>query len=183
MKKSSILFPALALLIVFSSCKKIKEATQRDVIITPDAIEFTIPVITTTTEGTLTSVTESDFDLDELIKSAASEFGEDNIKKITIQSVKIELLNSNTTNKIGNFESLSLSINAPGATEATVAAVTAIPAEATTSLEIPITGNNELKTYLGASSFTYTVKGRARTVTTIPLQAKLTAKYTFKVGL
>lgn len=183
MKNSTLLLSAFALLIAFSSCKKIKEATQRDVDVTPTAVTFTIPIIASTAAGTTFGEYNESLDLNALIKANASEFGEDNIKNIKITAVTLDLTDSNDDNNIQNFESIDVKLQTGSGTPITIAAQTSIPNTKAQSLTVPVSGTTDLKSYLGAASFKYSLTGKLRKATTKTLQAKLTAKYTFKVGL
>jgi hypothetical protein len=183
MKNSTILLSAMALLITFSSCKKIKEATQRDIQITPTAITFTIPIITSTAAGTSFGTYNESLDLDALIKTYASEFGEDNVKNIKISSVTLELLNQDADNNVQNFESINVALQTGSGAPVTIAAAASIPNTSAPSITVPVSGTTDLKSYLGATSFSYAVTGKLRKATTKVLNAKLTAQYTATVGL
>lgn len=171
--------------IALSSCSKVEEITQKDVVITPNSVTFTIPEVTSTDAGSISAPFEVNLDLAALIKEKASSFGVGNIKSIKITSLKIDLINGDDANNFKIIENLSASISAEGLSSKVLASVT--NNDFTTvkqSLVIPVTGGDiELKDYLKATSFKYSISGKAHSKTTKALQAKLTASYTFKLGL
>jgi hypothetical protein len=182
MKNSTKLLTAVVLLFTFSSCSKIKEATQRDIVVTPGAINFTIPVTASTTDQTF-GEQNVDLDLNALIKAQASEFGEDNVKKVKIKTITLEVLNKDANNDISNFEKFDVKIST-GGTPVSIAANTTIPnTPGLATITVEPTGSTDLKSYLTASSFKYALTGKLRKATTIALQIKLTATYDFTVGL
>ncbi|WP_316788135.1 hypothetical protein [Pedobacter frigoris] len=183
-KISTLLTSAVALMIAFSSCNKIKEATQRDISISPAGVTFTVPIITSLDAGTTIGTVPVTIDLDALIKAQASKFGISNVRNVRITGVKIKLNDSDDTNNFANLENLTAKIKASGQSDVTVASVPSNPDTKSSELTIPITGGNaELKSFVTASSFSYVLTGKARRVTTKPLSATATFTYTLTVGL
>lgn len=170
---------------IFSSCDKVEEITQKDVVITPDYVEFTIPQVTNTEEGSFGEPFEVKLNLDSLIKSKASAFGVSNIKSINITSLRIALQEQREDSNFKVLEKISVEISSAGQTSKVLA--TANNSDHTTNkyeLVLPVTGGNiELKDYLKASSFSYAVTGKAKNPTEQPVRARLYATYTFKLGL
>ncbi|TKC09340.1 hypothetical protein [Pedobacter frigoris] len=182
-KISTLFTSAVALMIAFSSCSKIKEATQRDISISPAGVTFTVPIITSLNAGTTIGTVPVTMDLDALIKAQASKFGISNVKNVRITGVKIKLNDSDATNNFANLENLSATIKS-NTSEVVVASVTGNADAEKSELTIPITGGNaELKSFVTASSFSYVLTGKARRVTTKPLSATATFTYTLTVGL
>ena len=174
---------ALAVLLS-ASCKKVKDALQKDFDITPDAIEATVPPVTTTDETTVIGTFTVDMNLDSLVNSYTSQFGIGNIKSIKITSFKVALLNANASNNISNFESASAEISAPGQGAKVLVQSNNIPDTYAESLTLPVTGGDiELKDYVKATTFNYVLRGKARRTTSKELRVKVTAQYTFTFGL
>lgn len=182
-KISTLLTLAIASIFALSSCNKIKEATQRDIAISPDGVDFVIPVVNTTNEGSAMGTLQVNMNLDALIKEKASKFGISNVKNVRITGVKIKLNNTDDANNCTNLENLTAKIKL-NTTETVVASIVNNTSTNKTELTIPITaGSTELKSFVTANSFSYVLTGKARTVTTKALNATATFTYTLTVGL
>jgi len=185
-KTSTLLTLAIAAIFAISSCSKIKEATQRDISISPEGVDFIIPIVNTTTEGSaMGTVGPIAMNLDAMIKEKASQFGVSNIKNIRITGIKIVLKDADEKSHVGNLEKITAKVKANGQEEVIVASANQPNSEAVVNeLIIPITnGGVELKNYLTSSSLTYQLTGKARRVTEKPLNARANFTYTFTVGL
>jgi hypothetical protein len=184
MKRNLLLSLSLVLFIaVTSSCSKIKEATERDIDITPGAVEFTVPVITSTTALNVISVS-APIDIDAMIKANASQFGVKNLRNVKITSLKLEIISGmDDANNFANLETVSAKVEATGQSALTIASVNNPDVKANT-LVVPITaGTTELKSYLTSGNFKYILSLKARRQTEKELRVKATASYELTVGL
>ncbi|WP_316813343.1 hypothetical protein [Pedobacter heparinus] len=184
MKKNLLLSLTLILLMAATSCNKIKEATERDINITPDAVEFTMPKIISTTELKVVDVA-APIDIDAMIKAKADQFGVKNLRNVRITSLKLDIISGmDDANNFANIESLSAKIEATGQAALTIASVANNPDVKAGTLVIPVTaGSTELKSYLTAGNFKYTLSFKARRVTDKELRIRATATYQLTVGL
>lgn len=184
MKKNLLLSLTLILLMATTACNKIKEATERDINITPDAVEFTVPKITTTAELKVIDVS-APIDLDAIIKAKADQFGVKNLRNVRITSLKLDIISGmDDANNFANVESVSAKIEATGQAPLTIASATNNPDVKAGTLVIPVTaGTAELKSYLTSGDFKYTLSFKARRVTEKELRLRATATYQFTVGL
>ena len=184
MKKNLLSSLTLILLMATMSCNKIKEATERDIDITPDAVEFTVPKITTTAELKVIDVS-APIDIDAIIKAKADQFGVKNLRNVRVTSLKLDIISgSDDANNFANVESVSAKVEATGQTALTIASVANNPDVKATTLVIPVTaGTAELKSYLTSGNFKYTLSFKARRQTEKELRVKATATYQFTVGL
>lgn len=183
MKKKFLFLFMLGTSVALTSCDKIKEATNQDVTITPEAVNFTIPIITNTAAVTKIGEFSLNVDLDAKIKEKASKFGIKNIKSIKVSSVTVSLNNSDDNNNFGNMETLEGSISADNQTSQVAVKVANNPATAASTITLPANGNIELKSLVTGANIKYTFNGKMRKATTKALEARATVKYELVVGL
>jgi len=179
----------LLLFVVFSigflsSCDELKDAIKADFDYAGDAILLDIPEITSTSEVTIIGEEEYNFDLENIIKQNAPSFSISNIKEVKLHSVKVELTNGDADNNFQNLETLQVEVSATGLQNKIAAEVTNNPNTYSLSLNVPVVGGSiDLKNYFTKQQFTYRLKAKARKTTTKVLKAKITADYSFVVGL
>lgn len=184
MKKPLLLLLMISSAFMVTSCKKLKEATEQNVSITPNSVEFNIDPIATTNTVTTIGTINVDIDLNALVKQYAAGFGVNNIKSIKIKSFKIDLVNgSDASNNLANLESLSGEISATGKSSQAIVNLNSNPDVQATSITIPSSGDIELKDFVAGTSVKYTLKGKLRRATTKTLRAKITAEYAFVFSL
>ena len=83
-KVSTPLILVTLALLVLCSCSKFSESIQRDVIIDPDTLVFSIPSIVTTREGVKLAELSATVDVESIIKNNASGFSIADLKKIKL---------------------------------------------------------------------------------------------------
>lgn len=177
-----------AVFIAFSatifSCGKVKETLQRDIIVSPDEIDFDIPLVTSTNSGSSLGEIPVTMDFDSLIRNQTKDLGVENARNFRLTSVKITLDSLREDNNFGNFENINIRIASSSQPDTLVAQLEANPNTKALSVNIPIVpANPELKGFLSNSSFKFVLKGKARTPTTMVLKAQATLTYSLTVGI
>lgn len=174
----------IALSATIFSCGKIKESLQRDIIISPDEVDFNIPEVTTTASRTSLGEIPVTMDFDSLIRSQTKDLGVESARNFKLTSVKIALDSLRDNNNFGNFENISVRIVSNSQPDTLVAKLEANPNTKLISISIPIVpANPELKGFLSSSSFKFVLSGKARTPTTMILKAKATLTYSLTIGI
>ncbi len=169
---------------VFSSCEKIKDAVSRDADITPKAVEITIPIIASTTAQSVLGEATLNINVDSLIRANVPEFGSPAVKSVKLKGFNLELLNGDATNNFSVLESVSAELSATNQPIQVLVSLPNNPDVDTRNLVLPVVGSGiELKNYILAGNFKYSLKGKARRVTTKELRVRATAIYTFTLGL
>ena len=182
MKKKLLALLVIGSTIMATSCKKLEEALEQNVTITPTSVTFDIDAISNINAVTAIKSFDLNFNLGDEIKKQASSFGINNLKSIKPKSFTFELTNSNADNNIGNFETLEVEVTATSLNPLVVVKVTENPATQRSSITIPANGDIELKQLMTGSNIKYNIRGKLRKATTIKLNAKLTANYDLVVG-
>lgn len=183
MKKKLLALLFIGSAVVASSCKKLEEALDQKIRITPSGIDFTIPAISTTEPNTTIKDFNLNFDLGAEIKKQAASLGIENLKSVKPRSFTITLTNSTAQNNIANFETLEVEVSATGLTPLVAVKVASNPDEQKSTITLPANGEVELVQLMKGSNVKYKVKGKLRRGTTIELNAKLTADYDLVAGL
>lgn len=182
--KKNLLFMLAVLTITFTSCEKIKDAVSRDVDITPKAVEISIPIIGSTTAQSVLGEATLNINIDSLIRANVPEFGSPAVKSVKLKGFNLELLNGDATNNFSVLESISAELSATNQTTQVLVSLPNNPDVDTRNLVLPIVGSGiELKNYILSGNFKYSLKGKARRVTTKELRVRATSIYTFTFGL
>lgn len=184
MKTKLFFLLLIASVALASSCNKIKEATNQDVNITPNSIEFNVAAITNTSAVTEIGTADVNFDLNALIKAKASAFGVNNVKSVKLKSLTAEFVNNtaDADNNFGNLESISAEISATGKASQVMASFTNSSAARVDAITMPANGNVELKDLVTGTGIKYTLKGKLRKAIKAS-RIKVTASYDLVVGL
>lgn len=182
MKKVLYGLAALVLFSCFSSCD-IKDKLNIDIDMSSTDVAFTIPIILQTGQVTVADQTVA-VNIDSIIKANNAELAVNNIKSVKLKSCTITMQDGDAQNNFSALESCSASFssNTNGAT-VVLANVTNNPDVEAYTLELPVNTTVDLKDYFNASTFTYSLSGNARKVTTKTLNCTATIRYTMNVGL
>lgn len=177
---NALLAVSIGILTAFSSCKKLEQSIKRDVIITPAATAFTIPIIGNTNTGQVAGIFSSSIDMETQVRRLTDEeFGRSNIKNIRLSAIKISLVDSPAVegNSLGNFEYFTIKIIS-GQNQSILTDIQNHPSGVirSTVFADPETPAG-LKEILDAGSFTYDIRVKARTPTTKAMNALVTPTY------
>lgn len=182
-KPGTLLKASIILLTVFASCKE-TETIKRDIIITPDSSDFTIPIIDNINSNQLAGSFDASVNIEQEMRAITGEFGVDNIRDFKITSLRLDHLDSPVVkdNDLGNFESIRVEISKDGK-KATLANATNISSGSSKSIMVPGgVSTPELKDILNSSPFKYEIRVKLRRPTSVALKARVTASYTVTVG-
>ena len=181
MNKLSLLSVMLLVIAGFSSCGKIVEKVFPGVDANAPEIQLTIPIVPVVlpNEFSLGSFT-TQINLDSTIRAnTAGVFGIGVVSSIKVKEIVITLPNGDNLNNLANFETARVTFTAPNnSTPLTVASLAFPDTYATSSTYTPA-DSPDLLEYLKGSEVTYTVYGRARRITTKPLN--MTVSVTLRV--
>jgi len=168
-KASTPLILVTLTVLMLSSCSKFSESIQRDVIINPGLLAFSIPSILTTREGVKFTEVLATINVDSIIKNDAQGFTIADLKKIRIASLALIL--PDTSDKISDFsfvEKISLKISS--STDTTQAAVLGSiinnPETKVKVLNFKIDTEGDLSKLLVQPRLKYTLTGKVRNIPT-----------------
>lgn len=185
MKTKLITISAFALTIgtiaILPSCTRIANLLTANVAMQTESVNVTIPV-TTGVNGVISVGPESNkYNVDSLIQAqTAGQFNASNINSVKLKSVIFTLSNSNTMNNFANFESVSATFYSNTDNTPYTVSIPSNPDITTNTLMLPVDTARELKSYIG-NEFFYTVEGKLRRPTTIPLECTITFAFNLKV--
>nr|MBP6314924.1 hypothetical protein [Chitinophagaceae bacterium] len=177
------LFMMASTILLNTSCNKIKEAVKANITLTSADIEFTIPEITNI--GTVSIASKDVYlNVDSIIKATNSKLSASYIKSVNVKSCTLTMLDGDANNNFSALESCKCDFSSNvNATLYTIAEITGNPDVEAYTLEIPVNSTVNLKDYFSATTFTYSVTGTARKITTKPIQCKATIRYSLEAGL
>lgn len=181
MKKSIYILSLLALII---SCDKLKELAKANFKFDIDNVIITLPSI----GSTLSFATQDAFklNLDSLIKAQSADLNSSNIKKFTLNSIDLTLLNPDSTNNFANFSTLNFNLLTDKTTSPQLIGTITNTDSYATTLNVPVNQTVDVKKILAddkPTNFYYVVNGTLRRATTKALQIKVKANYTVEAGL
>lgn len=187
MKRKPVILVMLmvATVSLFSSCDKIKEALKVDFDYKGEAIYVDIPIVTTTSEVVL-GQEEFSLDLSEILDAEDGALSVNNIREINLKSIHVELVD-NSANELNNFQniaSFNFQIAADELATKVVVEKANNPDTYANTLTLPVNGGSiNIKDYALKPKIKYVFKGKLRRPTTKVLKAKITADYSFVVGV
>jgi hypothetical protein len=179
-KNLSYMMLLFAFLFTFSSCDKIKEQLFKAFAADGGSIDFTIPIVASTSTVSIDQELNTKLNLDSIIrKNTNGMFGINDINKVSIESAELIINNPDLDNNLQNLESFSLSlINNSPPNEVTLAAGNIEDVYAST-LPLNSAQGVDLKPFLTGTQIFYLFNFKARKITTKPLECTL--RYKFKV--
>ncbi|MBS3913176.1 MAG: hypothetical protein KG003_01655 [Bacteroidetes bacterium] len=168
-----------ALLTTFTtSCDKLKEALFVAFNANSASVDFTIPIINTTATTSDLGTMDNTINLDSIIKAETdNQFSLDDIKKITIQTAQLVLLNGDNENNFANFEEGWLTFSTDTKPTPVTIATGLNPDVYSDNWTLPSVPDINLKEYLNGNSLHYVLTGKARRVTTKVLDCKLNVTF------
>ncbi|TDQ11985.1 hypothetical protein [Pedobacter metabolipauper] len=170
------------ILLTFSSCNKVEDSLTRDVIVNPQSIEYTIPIISNTNSNAAMGEVNIPIDLDALIKDQAPGFGTNSVTSAKLTGIKIDLVDTLlTANNFANLENISVKIETASQT-LNNAATLSNPDVKNGTLRIPVmVTDTDVKNVLKEAPVKFILTGKARRVTTVTLKAKISTTFTVTV--
>lgn len=184
--KANLLLIVATLILAFSSCNKISEDLQRDLIISPDSMSFSIPPMIANGDSIVIDNLPATVNIaDSIKKETVDEFNADHIKAVRLSNFTIDLVRhkNDTINNRSNFNSIDFvkaNLN-NGTQKDNLASVTN-----SSSLDVftakltlnQVMETSTLKTYLSNGTLRYSliIKPRKSTIDTI--KAKIGTSYT-----
>lgn len=164
------------------SCTKLAKLLNFSLGMQTETVNVTIPV-TSGTNGTVTvGPTTNSFNVDSFIKAqTGNQLGAANVSSVKLASVIFTLNNANSLNNFQNFESCSATFSSNTNSTPFTVSIADNPDVYSNTLSLPVDSTTELKSYIG-NEFNYTVSGKLRRGTTIPLDCTVTFTFNLKVS-
>lgn len=160
------------------SCSKFSESIERDVIITPDTIRFSITPVTTTREGIKLGEGTSIIDINNYIKAQASEFSSADLKRIKITSISISLPTNDKENNFAFIENITVYSNYTDSLgKIPLAGLTSNPEVKSTALKLGILTDQDMQSFVKQPSMPYTFIGKVRNTTTKTIAVNMVVNY------
>ena len=179
MRLSKYLLLILLLPLVLFSCSKGNEHITRDLYTRALPINFDFPAITDSTSVITISEFKGSTNLDSLIRvSTNSQFGTEDIASIRLSSLKMDVVNSDTTYNFRLLENLSVKLSSKSTLSDELAKVNSNSDIISQTINIPVTGPDvQLKDVFNAGNYNYVLVGKIRRKTSRSFKATLTAQY------
>lgn len=184
MKNFKVLGLLLPVILVIYSCSKGNEHLSRDLYTGLIPIAFDIPAIANPDSTKTITEFSSSLNLDSIVKSAAgTSFGASDIKSIKLRSLRMDVVNFDTTYNFRLIDSLQVRLRAGTDTTKTLAQAISNPDISSQTLNLPLSSvQPELKSIMNTPGFFYLLTGRIRSPTTQAFRATITAQYKITVG-
>jgi hypothetical protein len=173
-KKLLVLSAAVISLFSLSSCDEIIKELLRPFDAPISEFQISIPVVTNTTSEITLGASQVSFNLDSAIRATSGGNVSINaINSVTVKKIDLNLTNANQLNNLGNFESLKINFSSNSITTPVTIANATVNGEYD-SKTIDVTNSPDLKSSLSnGSQMTFTLLGKARSITTQPLTARV----------
>ncbi len=181
MSKRNLLCVILLAFVVINSCKKEEEEQQQEFqsFESPVTVQFTIPVVANTTSDASLSLNPIRYNVDSVIKANTNnKFDSRAVGAIYMNQIEVTLLNPDANNNTANFENAKLAIN--NSSTPVIVGTVSLPDTYGTRATLQSSTNVNLKPYISSNNINFSITGKARRATTIPLQALLNAKFVFE---
>jgi hypothetical protein len=184
MKNIKSLAYLIPVILLICACSKGNEHLSRDLFTPLVPISFDIPVITYSDSSQKISEFKSFINLDSLVKAnAGSGFGAADVKSVTLRSIRLDLVNFDTTFNFRLVDSLQVRLRLGKDTTRILARAISNPDISSQVLNLPISAvQPDLKSFINSNGFFYLIKGRIRRKTDKPFKVTLTAAYRLTVG-
>ncbi|MFZ9718787.1 MAG: hypothetical protein ACO3BD_05475 [Chitinophagaceae bacterium] len=186
MKKSITLFSVAIFLsmaaISFSSCDKLKEKLFKAFSTGGGNVNFTIPIVTSTTAEGKYATEKVYINVDSIIKAeTGGVFSLNDVKIISMESAEIFVNNADQDNNLGNFEVGAVIFNTFNTSkndwnEPMLLATNDLDDEYADYHKMIITEKVNMKEHLRSNEIAYWYGAKARRVTTKPLECTLKVK-------
>jgi len=180
MKNKLFIIFMLAFVVTTSliSCEDIKDKLFKAFVTNSFEENFTVNIITTTNAKTDIGLISQNINLDSIIKTETNNaFSLDNITTISVEEVKVTILNPDANNNFANFEEGWLEFNTNVNTTPILIATGLNPDVYSDFWLMPVDKSQNLKEYLRGNHLAYVMSAKARRVTTKPLDCKVAVKF------
>lgn len=177
------LYILLGIVILLTSCDKLKQLASASFNFDNTTAEFTILPTNSTTSF---SKSETFYmNLDSLIKANNAELAVNYLKTLTINSIEMTVLNPDTANNFANISSCTVSVSSNvNTTPIQIGSLASNPDVYTATLSIPVNQSVDIKEYAKtASTFNYTITGNLRRPVTKDVKCKIKVNYKVTAGL
>lgn len=187
MKNRTLNIALFSLMIASTSCNKISEDIQQDIVIN-DTVYFDVPILSTDSSSVVIPGIKLSFDLEEQVKNNINNFTLDQIKGTKIKDLNLALKTINedsidVKNNFSNLVSIKFKITAPPRSFANLAnSANPMGGTAGNVALTPVIIPDSLKTFLLNPARTYEVTVKARKATTTPLAVRAAATYTITLA-
>lgn len=181
MKNRTLNIALFSLLIAITSCNKISEEIQQDIVIN-DTVYFEVPILSTDNSSAVIPSIPLSFDLEEQVKNSVNSFTLDQVKGTKIKDLNLALGVDkegavDTINNFSNLASVKFKITAPGSFGNLANSATPMGGTIGTATLTPVIIPDSLKTFLLNPARTYEVTVKARKATTTPMAVRAAATY------
>ncbi|MBL7811463.1 MAG: hypothetical protein JNL57_04490 [Bacteroidetes bacterium] len=166
------------LLFSTTGCEKLKKKLFKAFTTGAVTENFTIPVITDTTVKADWGTINNPYNIDSIIKAETGNlFSLNDIKKITVDEVKLELTDADADNNFANFREGYCGFYTDVNTTPVEIATGVNPDVYSSTWMLPPIADINLKDYLSGHSLTYLLAGKARRATNKVLHGKIHVKF------
>lgn len=188
--KANLILIAATLLMAFSACNKISESIQRDVIITPDSLLFSIPPLKSNQDSVVLNDLPTTVNIiNEINNLDGEKFGLDNISNVRLSNFSITYVpkvkdSVDTKNNFSSIGSIKVYLKDGLKRDSLAKVANTGPIDAVTrSFTLsPIMKEDLLKYYLNLGNLKYSMVIKARKLTTDTIKAKISASYTLTLS-
>ena len=171
-------------IIVLTSCSKII-GTLISKFMSMQTIDaqFTLPIVTDTTQQQAYGPTSSKINVDSFITAYSSgNYTIKNVKSAHIESCSITITNPDDKNNFANIQSCQVDLNSDAIqTMIHPASISNNPDQYAASIDVPVDNTIELKDYLNSKQFNYTVRAKMRRATTKEMTCTIQIKVHIEV--
>jgi len=171
-------------LLSLQSCGKLASLlTFNNLKLQPGSVTVTIPATSDTAAVLTLGSATNNYNVDSFIKATTgSTLGISNITSVKLSSCTITITSGeNTTNNFANFSSCDASFYSNNDNTPYEISIPSNPDVYSTTLTMPVDTTVELKNYLSGSTFTYSLSGKLRRATTVPLTCTISYSFTMNV--
>ena len=154
-----------------SSCKKIVAAIFKGTDVNVPAVQVTIPVIlaVSSSEISLGNFTQQ-INIDSIIRAnTAGVFGINAVSSIKMKQAVVSITNADALNNLSNFESTRMTLQSNTNSSPVEIVSISFPDTFASSYTYIPTNSPELLPYLTGTTLTYNIFGKARRITSKPL--------------
>lgn len=186
MKNRTLNIALFSLVAVCTSCNKVTESIQQDVIVY-DTVKFDIPILSSITSTTTTAEIPSGINLQKELDKSTNNFGINNITAVKIKSLNLTLQpivkdSIDVKNNFGNLEIVRFRIANNGAF-GNLAGTNISSSSLSRALNLTVNNiPDSLKSFLTGTVKNYSVMVKAKVATTAVMKVTAAATYTITLS-
>jgi hypothetical protein len=181
--KGCILFNLILGITISSSCSKINDSTEMNIIVSPSPVAYDIPIITSLDTGTVIATIPVRLNLNDMIKLHNERFSSNDVKSANLNSMTLTITDKATDVTFANFENLRVTIQGGNESSRLLASLNPTDSQVKT-LNIPLTATvNDLKSIIANGMVNYIIKGKLRRATTKIYAISASASYRLQLEL